>query len=513
MKKYILAVVASFCLGICFLFPAAGFAQTPTLVINDKVIQSDIQPKIINGRLLVPIRLVSESLGAKVDWNGDQNTITIAGNSNQLIKLQINSCNAYVGDKAVQLDVPPQIIQNSTYVPLRFVGESLNADVSWDNSKYEAIIKQVANSRNLTQMSFNETGTQTIINLKVSQGTANVTAGTNQVVIDLPDTTDAIQSQYNLNTYLVSTMQVSQYDPSTTRLVLNLKNQATCNTNQSADSLTLVLNSNGGSNNPSTQGQTGSTAQTADLLSGPGVWTDIYQPLPGATDLANFKAAGVKRIYLEVGSSVSGFPQEYQDWINTLVPAAHQAGIKVIGWVYTSLSDTAGDAALIDQVANYKTPDGSQLDGVGADIEELPGDDTAATVVTDFATKARAGLPAGLPLLAITYPPQQKPGYPFTAMAGQFDGIILMDYWHTYSQTYTQADVSSFVSQSVATLKQMGCTIPLEAALEGCDIGAGMVTADEMTGAVAGAKAAGIGYSIFCYNPPDATVWTAFAGQ
>lgn len=100
--------------------------------INDKLIKfSDQYPIIIDGRTLIPIRAVSENMGAKVDWDGSRQCAVIKKDG-KTIELYIGKNTAYVNGKAVDLGVPAQMINNRTLVPLRFVAEQLNVAVEWD---------------------------------------------------------------------------------------------------------------------------------------------------------------------------------------------------------------------------------------------------------------------------------------------------------------------------------------------------------------------------------------------
>jgi hypothetical protein len=94
-------------------------------------------------------------------------------------------------------------------------------------------------------------------------------------------------------------------------------------------------------------------------------------------------------------------------------------------------------------------------------------------------------------------------------MSQNFNGLILMDYWHSQQRTYSKNEISQFISNSAYLLYQAGCSVPVDLALEGCDIGYGMVTATEMAGAVSGARASGESYSLYTYETGN-DVWNAF---
>lgn len=112
--------------------PPVDSDSPPIVILNGNQLHFDVQPIIVSGRTLVPLRIIFESLGSSVDWDNDTQTVTAYKNG-MTISLQIGSYWAYKNDEAVELDVPSQLIYGRTLVPLRFVSESLGADVSWDN--------------------------------------------------------------------------------------------------------------------------------------------------------------------------------------------------------------------------------------------------------------------------------------------------------------------------------------------------------------------------------------------
>jgi len=102
--------------------------------VNGTQLILDASPKMVNGRVLVPLRAIFEALGAQVKW--DANTQTITGTKeSKTIVLKVNSKNAVVSGKNTTLDVPAQIISGRTFVPVRFISESLGAEVNWDSNE------------------------------------------------------------------------------------------------------------------------------------------------------------------------------------------------------------------------------------------------------------------------------------------------------------------------------------------------------------------------------------------
>ncbi len=111
------------------------------LVINDKSYTingeektSDVSPVVVNNRTMVPLRFISEALGADVDWNKSTKTVTIEQNGKKT--------NLVIGKLSDGMDVAPFLLKGRTMVPLRYVSEALDCNVEWyDDSKTITIYK------------------------------------------------------------------------------------------------------------------------------------------------------------------------------------------------------------------------------------------------------------------------------------------------------------------------------------------------------------------------------------
>ncbi len=107
--------------------------------INGNIVQSDVPPIIMNSRILVPIRVVSEYLGAQVVWHQETLTAVIVKDGNVLTLN--NNTNSYIlNGEQKSSDVSISIINNRFMVPLRVVAESLGAKVDWDDANRKVII-------------------------------------------------------------------------------------------------------------------------------------------------------------------------------------------------------------------------------------------------------------------------------------------------------------------------------------------------------------------------------------
>jgi len=115
-----------------------------TFRINRQEKITDVPPTIRDSRTLVPIRVVSEGLGAEVEWNATERKVYIRYETlegSRKVVLEIGSKSFYVDDIQKQMDVPPQIINNRTMIPIRAVSESLESKVYWDNKEKKVTVK------------------------------------------------------------------------------------------------------------------------------------------------------------------------------------------------------------------------------------------------------------------------------------------------------------------------------------------------------------------------------------
>ncbi len=119
-----------------------GYAPSDRIPVylNNREICFDVDPIIINGRTLVPMRDVFEALGAVVSWNGQTETAT-AEKGDTTVYVQIGSDTIRKNNQIISLDVPAKLYFNRTFVPVRAVSEALEAMVKWDNNERAVYIE------------------------------------------------------------------------------------------------------------------------------------------------------------------------------------------------------------------------------------------------------------------------------------------------------------------------------------------------------------------------------------
>ncbi|MED1790042.1 N-acetylmuramoyl-L-alanine amidase family protein [Brevibacillus laterosporus] len=145
MKKFVLGLVAlsSFIWMAPQAIDAAGQSTQGNiqLRIEGRSVNAEVPPLISNGRTLVPVRVIAEGLGAKIDWNQEERKAKITKDNREVV-LQLSNKKAYINGKAQTLEAAPQLVNNRMLLPLRFVGEALGATIGWDNDSRTVIVNQ-----------------------------------------------------------------------------------------------------------------------------------------------------------------------------------------------------------------------------------------------------------------------------------------------------------------------------------------------------------------------------------
>ena len=98
-------------------------------IVNNKIVSIDAAPYIKMNRTFVPIRALAEDFGAKVDWNEKDQKVTVELEGNKVV-MTIGSKDYTINGEKKTMDVAPEIMKDRTFVPVRFVAESLGFTVT-----------------------------------------------------------------------------------------------------------------------------------------------------------------------------------------------------------------------------------------------------------------------------------------------------------------------------------------------------------------------------------------------
>ena len=181
--------------------PMLGRPQAEIAVkLNGKWMEFDVNPVIMNDRTLVPFRAIFEALGCAVSWD-DENQTAIGTRNGLKIELPIGKNVAYVSGNAKELDQPAVLINERTLVPLRFVSEALGANVNWVDETQSVIIRAniPPEAAFLTIQSFHDVGTWIVeengagaFNEQAMRGVFPSTGGNTAADADASDTKPAV---------------------------------------------------------------------------------------------------------------------------------------------------------------------------------------------------------------------------------------------------------------------------------------------------------------------------------
>lgn len=130
-------VAGSWFVGIGGAYGAAPAA--PAIYVDGKLVFCDVPPYVTEGRVMVPIRQVAESLGAQIRWSEREQTVYVDRGTLHLV-VPIGKKVLYRNGEAIPTDVAPVVIQGRTMVPVRVVAEALGEKVEWDQGRWAVVI-------------------------------------------------------------------------------------------------------------------------------------------------------------------------------------------------------------------------------------------------------------------------------------------------------------------------------------------------------------------------------------
>ncbi|WP_310187743.1 copper amine oxidase N-terminal domain-containing protein [Bacillus sp. 3255] len=185
-----------------------------------------------DGNTLIPLRSIFEALLAEVSWNGETQEVS-AFNVDKSVKveLKIGQNLALVNGNKYELEVAPQIINDSTYVPLRFVSEAFGANVGWNANDYSVSIElDIYNKRNVIVYEtpelkvtllgdrLNRVGTvgKEFLYFKIEGSDRHEAAmGDYRMVYQqgFADTPEKLEKEINYGSYIIKVISLSNYAP------------------------------------------------------------------------------------------------------------------------------------------------------------------------------------------------------------------------------------------------------------------------------------------------------------
>lgn len=228
-----------------FLLPVHA-ADDIKLYFDDSLIKTDVSPIIINDRTMVPVRSIFEKMNAEVTWINSKKQVIIKSLSKRIV-LNVDKTRAYVDDKAIELDTAPVIVNDRTLIPVRFVSENLGYDVEWDNkeravhinSPYKEPEELVIKRINATKSSRNSKVTIFIDNIE--KPSISYASNPQRFIADFENTViSGGDSKKTLNSDDITEVRYAEHD-GYLRVVIESPADAEYTVSYSSNSMTIIV--------------------------------------------------------------------------------------------------------------------------------------------------------------------------------------------------------------------------------------------------------------------------------
>ena len=138
MKRFLLVINSLLLVLIGTYTPVWGMGDISVLIDGTQV-EFDVQPQIIDNRIMVPIRSVFEALGADVEWKEESQT-AVSTRENVQVEMTLNSQDLYINGQKTQMDTSPLIISGRVLAPIRYAAEAFGGKVQWNDAEQRVTI-------------------------------------------------------------------------------------------------------------------------------------------------------------------------------------------------------------------------------------------------------------------------------------------------------------------------------------------------------------------------------------
>lgn len=131
-------------LGICMVPLPARTDNTPGVILDGQELYFDVEPVIVDGRVMVPLSKIMEYLGLGIGWNGETRSISFYYNN----VCTVDNPEAWVNGNKMILDVPPMIMNGRILVPLRFIAQALHCSINYDSDSNTVYMQTLGSANN-----------------------------------------------------------------------------------------------------------------------------------------------------------------------------------------------------------------------------------------------------------------------------------------------------------------------------------------------------------------------------
>ncbi len=226
-------------------------ASLVNLNLDGSPLKSDVPAVIWQSRTMIPVRLISEKMGATVSWVDETDQVIIRKGRTTIV-LTLGSSTALVNGQAVSLydSIPATVGRlngvERTMVPLRFVSEQLGCTVEWEQDSYTASIRTPGEKPGVVSTIHADANAQTVLISTDVKPTYKVQDLGDRVVVDLLGrrVASGLPGASQVDTELLSNVRYAEHDSTlypdyehTVRVVLDLKPGITYERNVSIEAV------------------------------------------------------------------------------------------------------------------------------------------------------------------------------------------------------------------------------------------------------------------------------------
>jgi N-acetylmuramoyl-L-alanine amidase len=228
---------------ILFSFSIGAEAQEISFVINGQKASNDL--KIVNGRTLVPAKIIASSFHELLIWDHKQEELKI-DNENFKMVLPVNKKIAFVNSEVIPLNVKTQLLNNRVMIPLRFLQRVYGGKLSWDS--YNKIIYY--NSNQITNIGIEDSqiSSRVVIDLQsLSKYDINLYQQPKRLVLDIKNVNlGKMKRLIRVNNGIIEQIRTSQLqvDPAITRIVIDVEEMNGYRVEEEGSKLILVIDKN-----------------------------------------------------------------------------------------------------------------------------------------------------------------------------------------------------------------------------------------------------------------------------
>ena len=226
-------------------------AEPVTLIVAGMTVESDMPPVILDDRTLVPVRPIVETLGGQVGWDGVNSTVTVTLEG-RTVQMTINSKTAYINGVSTTTDVPPKIINDRTMIPVRFVAESLGLSADFDGTTRTVYVNVQNNSTskkvNVIDISGSQNGGQYRVTIKADAAFSNYQtlslSSPDRFVLDISNANlTAFKTSFDINCDYIQKVRSSNFDSTEgiVRVVVDLSKTASGAVSYSQDKKEIYI--------------------------------------------------------------------------------------------------------------------------------------------------------------------------------------------------------------------------------------------------------------------------------